>query len=228
LLLNYVKRSVSGIAMRLTLCTFVLIVIAGCNSGGGSNESTDVPSPPASNSVPTISGSPPEQVTEGQPYSFTPAANDADGDTLNFSIENPPSWVNFDTVTGSISGIPGSDDIGTTANIIISVSDGSDSASLAPFDIEVLQVQLGSATVSWDIPTTNADGSDLEDLAGFDVYYRQEPAGYSRVAIVDDKTATSALIEDLEPGTWYFTVSAFDLTGNRSGESDEVSKVISP
>lgn len=229
MLVSYVKRSVSGSIMRIALCIFILTAVAGCNSGGGPAPSTNAAPPlPPSNNAPTISGSPPQQVTEGQTYSFTPVASDADGDTLVFSIENLPLWASFDTGTGGIIGTPDATDIGKTLGIVISVSDGTDAASLEPFDIEVLQLRLGSATVSWSIPTKNADGSALEDLAGFDVYYGRESGNYSGTVIINDEAATDILIEDLEPGTWYFSVSAFDLAGNRSGKSVEVSKDVSP
>lgn len=168
------------------------------------------------------------QVTEGQPYSFTPTASDADGDSLTFSIEMRPSWANFDPATGSLTGTPGTTDIGTSPGVTISVSDGTDSASLAPFDLEVQQIPLGSATVSWDVPTTNADGSDLDDLAGFNIHYGLASGNYSDTEVINDNTATSVVITDLQPGTWYFAVSAFDDAGNRSALSAEANKVIGP
>ena len=211
--------------MRIALCTLIIVAAAGCS--GGSDTSTNV-TPTPSNRAPVISGSPPLQVTEGQPYSFTPTASDADRDTLTFSIDKPPSWASFDTATGSLTGTPGAIDIGTSPGVTISVSDGTDSASLAPFDLEVQAIQLGSATVSWDIPTTNADGSDLNDLAGFNIHYGLTSGNLTDTEVINDNTATSVVITDLQPGTWYFAVSAFDQAGNRSALSAEVNKVISP
>ncbi len=213
--------------MRIALLIVIASGVAACSSGGGQDTSTGNP-PPAVNNAPTISGVPPGQVTEGQLYSFTPTASDADGDTLTFSIGNQPGWANFDTATGTLAGTPNASHIGTTTGVTISVSDGTDSASLAPFDIEVRQIQLGSAVVSWDIPTTNADGSTLDDLAGFNVHYRRASDNFSDIVVVNDAAASSVLIEDLSPDTWFFAVSAFDQAGNRSALSPEVSKVVSP
>ena len=58
-------------------------------------------------------------------------ANDADNDTLGFTIQNRPSWASFDTATGRLSGTPTSANVGAFNNIVISVSDGRASASLA-------------------------------------------------------------------------------------------------
>jgi hypothetical protein len=91
----------------------------------------------AANRAPTITGSPPTSVNAGVAYSFTPTAADADKDTLGFTIQNRPSWASFDTATGRLSGTPTSTNVGTYAGIIISVSDGRASASLASFSLRV-------------------------------------------------------------------------------------------
>jgi hypothetical protein len=100
--------------------------------------------------------------------------------------------------------------------------------SLAPFDLEVLPTAFGSATVFWDAPTTNADGSALSDLAGFRIHYGTASNSYTFTQPVNDSTATSAVINDLEEGTYYFSVTAVDLSNNESANSVEVSKDITP
>ena len=90
------------------------------------------------NDVPTIGGNPSTRVDEGSPYYFAPSASDVDGDTLAFSIANKPSWANFDSATGVLSGRPGQNDVGHYKGVQISVSDGNGgSASLPPFTITV-------------------------------------------------------------------------------------------
>jgi len=117
-----------------------------------------------SNTAPVISGTPPVSVTVGQSYSFKPTASDANGDTLTFSIQNKPAWATFSSASGQLSGTPQAADVGSYANIVISVSDGKDSAQLAAFSITVEQVAIGSATLSWTAPTQNVDGTPLTDL----------------------------------------------------------------
>ena len=87
------------------------------------------------NRAPTISGVPATSVTAGQAYSFLPTASDPDGNPLAFSIQSKPAWASFNTSTGRLSGTPTSS--GTSSNIVISVSDGQASASLAAFSISV-------------------------------------------------------------------------------------------
>lgn len=204
-----------------------LLMLAACG-GGGQEQVTNDTTPPPPNSPPEIGGSPATSVMQDTAYSFTPTASDADGDTLAFSVANKPSWAVFDAGSGELAGTPGSADLGTTTAVTISVSDGASSVSLPSFDLEVRQPQPGSATVFWDAPSVNADGSALTDLAGFRVYYGAASGVYTEAIDVDDAAATSLLIENLTPGSYFFAVRAVDLDGNESELSSEVGKVVDP
>ncbi len=95
----------------------------------------------AVNDPPTISGIPAKSVEQDAFYSFTPVAADPDSDILTFSIGNQPAWASFDQATGTLSGTPGNADVGAMTAIVILVSDGDGgSTSLAPFDLQVVNV----------------------------------------------------------------------------------------
>jgi hypothetical protein len=126
------------------------------------------------NDVPTISGTPATKVTQGVLYSFTPVAADIDvGTTLTFSISNKPAWASFNTATGQLSGTPARADVGSTNGIVIQVSDGTATAALAAFNLEVLNsntapvAQNSVATLREDEPaaitlqTSDAEGDLL-------------------------------------------------------------------
>jgi hypothetical protein len=100
------------------------------------------------NNPPTIGGAPPTSVMVATAYSFTPSAADADNDPLTYSIANKPAWASFSTSTGSLSGTPAVANVGTYANIVISVSDGHDSASLPAFAIDVQELPNRAPTIS--------------------------------------------------------------------------------
>ncbi len=89
------------------------------------------------NRPPSISGTPATSVVAGTAYRFTPTANDPEGRPLTFRISNPPTWATFNTTSGQLQGTPQSANVGSFSNIVISVSDGRRSASLAPFTITV-------------------------------------------------------------------------------------------
>lgn len=87
-----------------------------------------------SNSAPTISGTPSTTAAIGALYSFQPTASDANKDPLVFRIANRPAWASFSSSTGRLSGTPTV--AGTYSSIVISVTDGSRTASLPAFSIK--------------------------------------------------------------------------------------------
>lgn len=182
-------------------------------------------------SAPTITGNPAASVIEGSLYTFQPVANDTDGDALSFSVQNKPSWANFSIASGLLSGTPTTIDVGTYANIKISVSDGVSSAALPAFSITVNSAQVatnpaGSVTLSWIMPLTDAAGSPIENLAGYYVYYGTSTGSLSHVVTVADPTATSVTIANLTPGIWYFRIRSYTSTGEVSSPTDVLSAIL--
>lgn len=127
---------VSPINTRIAGLIFVLTAIYSCGSSSGGSASSSEPSPPV-NQAPNISGQPPTSVVAGDAYSFTPTASDADNDPLSFSVAGQPSWATFSSTTGSLQGTPGDGDVGTTGEIVISVSDANATTSLSGFAITI-------------------------------------------------------------------------------------------
>jgi hypothetical protein len=109
--------------------------------------------------APVIGGTPAASVVAGTAYSFKPTASDPDGNTLTFSITNQPSWASFNATTGQLSGTPTQAQIGTFANIVIKVSDGTVSSALAAFSIEVDAPADRAPTISGTPPTSVVAGS---------------------------------------------------------------------
>ena len=165
-------------------------------------------------------------MTAGQPYSFQPVASDPDGQVLTFGISNKPAWAAFDPATGRLSGTPTPADSGTVANIVIAVSDGQASATLPAFNLTVTAPVVGFAELLWTAPTKNDDGSALTNLAGYKVRYGQSPGGLTQIVDVAGGAITSARIEGLAAGTWYFTVASYTTTGVESAQTGAVSKTI--
>ncbi|HVJ31218.1 MAG TPA: putative Ig domain-containing protein [Gammaproteobacteria bacterium] len=180
----------------------------------------------APNRPPTISGAPTTSVLQGVAYAFQPTASDPDGNALTFSITNRPAWASFDTATGRLTGTPSAANVGTTTGIVISVSDGAASASLAAFNIAVQAVASGSATLSWLPPTTNTDGTPLTNLAGFKVYWGTAAGNYSSSVTVMNPGLATYVVGNLTPNTYYFAVTALSSAGVESVFSNPASKTI--
>jgi hypothetical protein len=180
----------------------------------------------STNSAPTISGTPAATWLQGLTYSFRPNASDPDGNTLTFGIVNRPAWATFSTSTGLLRGTPGSGDVGTTTGVVISVTDGTSTASLGPFNISVVATANGSATLSWQPPTQNTDGSPLTNLAGYKVYWGVTPGTYVTSVTVNNPGLTSYAVGNLTPNTWHFAVTALNTVGTESVLSNSASKTI--
>jgi len=177
----------------------------------------------------TISGTPPATATVGQFYSFTPTVRAGSTASLSFATANKPAWTTFNTANGTLSGTPAAGNATTYSNIVISVSDGKTSATLAPFSITVSPADTsagtGTVTLTWTAPTQNTNGSSLTNLAGYYIYYGTSATSLSSKLSVA-APATSASIEDLSAGTWYFALSDYTTAGTESARTSTVSKVV--
>ena len=85
----------------------------------------------------------------------------------------------------------------------------------------------GNVTLSWTPPLVNNDGTPLNDLAGYVLYYGLESGNYTNSIDIGNVT-TYQLYSLPERTTYYFTVTAYDTSGNESGYSNQVARYIPP
>jgi Putative Ig domain len=226
------------LALRLSALG-VAVALSACNIEGATTPTTEASAAqpaaatgavPATsmatvNIAPAITGTAVATAVLGSGYSFTPNATDVNSDGLTFSIQNKPSWAQFNAATGQLFGTPNI--AGVSANIVIGVTDGKATTTLAPFAITVAVAGTnnGSALVSWSAPTMNSDGSALTDLAGFHVYYGTDPGNLTRVDVQGANNVTYSA-GSLIAGTYYFTVAAYNGSGVESAQPAVISTVI--
>jgi uncharacterized lipoprotein NlpE involved in copper resistance len=85
----------------------------------------------------------------------------------------------------------------------------------------------GTATLSWDAPTTTTSGSALMNLAGYRIYYGISQSELSQTIQLSGVGVQTYVIDNLGQGTWYFAIKAVTSAGVESALSDIVSKTIS-
>lgn len=83
----------------------------------------DVVVPPV-NHLPVLTSTPVTSVNEGTAYSYDVNANDADGNTLAYSLPQKPVWLSINSATGVISGTAPLVNANTNFLVNIVVSDG--------------------------------------------------------------------------------------------------------
>jgi hypothetical protein len=180
------------------------------------------------NTVPVISGSPAGSVQSNASYAFQPNAMDDDGNVLAFSIANKPGWASFNDTTGRLGGIPADGDTGAYNNIVISVTDGLDTANLPAFSIQV-DADLEpteSYTVSWKASVALPDETprSLAKLDGNRIDYDNASGSSPSHMTVTDGSAGSATVTDVPVGDDYVVMNTYDAAGRESVESAEITR----
>jgi hypothetical protein len=225
-------QKVLFIARWRPIACLVVVTFGMSGCGSSSHDSptaaATIPAQTASNN-PTalsLSGNPASSVVVGATYSFSPSLTAPTGSKLTYSVQNKPAWASFNNTSGTLSGTPDASNVGTYANIVISVSDGSATASLARFPITVTDVTNGTATVSWTIPTTNSDGTALTNLSGFRIYYGTAADSMTKVSEITNPSVSTYAVTNLSPATWYFGIKAYTSSGVESAISNIARKTI--
>src|SRR5690606_34059868 len=108
----------------LAIALLSALTLSACGGDDGGDEGGDGGGQDPNNRAPTLSGLPPTSIVAGDDYLFQPSASDADGDALLFGVDGLPAWAEFDATTGTLSGVPGAEDVGTYRGIVVWVTDG--------------------------------------------------------------------------------------------------------
>jgi len=133
---------------RFILGLLVAASLSGCFGGSGSSATTAASSAATGVGTPSsqvvLHGTPPSGVTVGGNYSFRPSVSSGNS-VVTFAVKGQPSWITFDTATGTLSGTPTAQNVGLSGNITITASDGANIGTLAPFTIRVNAIDVGAA-----------------------------------------------------------------------------------
>ena len=227
--------------------------------GGTSHEIPPVTATTSGLAVPTVSRNAPPIITVdaiadaqvGAMFDYQPAVQDPDRDTLQFKVDNLPTWASVDPTSGHISGTPGPHDAGLYESISITVADATHKVVTAPFSIVVNPAMnpavdvdpeitadsaitadpapepgTGVASLQWEMPPSKVSGEPLDDLAGYRILYGHSSSDLDRSVMIPDPAITSYQFTTLTPGTWYFAVVAVSSNGLEGPPTTFASKSI--
>lgn len=66
----------------------------------------------------------------------------------------------------------------------------------------------------------------MGELSGYVISYGRNPDELSEAVRIDDASAMDYTVNNLDNGTWYFTIQVEDVDGLVSAPSEQVSKTI--
>jgi hypothetical protein len=81
-------------------------------------------------------------------------------------------------------------------------------------------------TLNWAPPTQNTDGTPLTNLSGYEIYYGTASGNYTQSVSVSNAGLATYVVDNLSPGTYYFSVAAVNADGTESPLSPEVSATV--
>jgi len=84
----------------------------------------------------------------------------------------------------------------------------------------------GAITLNWTPPTENTDGTPLTNLAGYDIHYGPASGDYTQSISITNPGLATYVVDNLTPGTYYFSVAAVNSAGTESPLSSEVSLTV--
>jgi hypothetical protein len=84
----------------------------------------------------------------------------------------------------------------------------------------------GSVTLNWEPPSENTNGTEATQLIGYYVYYGTNPDELTQWVVSWGAQTSSFVVENLAPGTYYFSVRAYNWLGIESAPSATVSVTI--
>ena len=85
-----------------------------------------------------------------------------------------------------------------------------------------------AVNLSWAAPTTRLDGEplSLSELDGYKIYYGTDSDDLKPLVDLNDGSITNYAISELDPGTYYFTITAYDNSGLEGSYSETVSRQV--
>jgi hypothetical protein len=202
------NQNLSGSSVRSNLTANTSFTLACSGAGGTVTQTASVTVAPSPAPTATLTANPPW---------IAPNTNS----TLSWTSANATSctasggWSGSKATSGSQSVGPLTQD--TTYTLTCSGTGGN--------VVSMTSVSIRSARLTWTAPTQNVDGSPLTNLAGYKIYYGNTPGSSANVVTVNGGATTERVVS-LSPGTWYFSITAFNTANEESARTGNVSKVV--
>ncbi len=105
-------------------------------------------------------------------------------------------------------------------------SGGSSDSAASDGSSSLNTTENSAVTLNWQPPTENTDGTALTDLSGYVISYGTQSGNYPNNITLDNPGLTTYVVDNLSPGTYYFTITAMASDGTESSPSGPVSVTV--
>lgn len=112
-------------------------------------------------------------------------------------------------------------------SVVVTNSVGAEISNSAALQVNAVQV-LSSIELTWDIPQEREDGSELTlgEINGYVIAYGTSENDLSNELVVEGASVTSAVLENLNSGTYYFSIATVDSDGVQGAYSGVINQAI--
>lgn len=212
-------------AVRYTIAATVTLIVCACSSGGGGGQAnTDLPPSPTGLSV-TIT-SPDATVidtTDDHMKVAGIASSEIGVSSVSWESDHGEKGQASGTDSWEVENIP----LQIGANTItVTATNSARESRTDQIVINRESAGTGSITLSWIAPTQRTDDTPLSGLAGYRISYGRMSGIYDYEIDVPNAGIVTYVVENLVPGDWYFTLSAYDSSGLESPPSNEVLRTV--
>ncbi|MFH1228469.1 MAG: fibronectin type III domain-containing protein [Planctomycetota bacterium] len=231
------SNSLLKIAIVIMFIAYITALnYGGCGGGGGSSGSSAT----VANRAPVLSPIGNQTIAEGATLTLTISGTDPDGDTLTYTISNPPLGASFDAATHTFSWTPAYNNAGTYTGIRFRVTDPTYLAAEETITITVTDVAAPNAPSGLAANAVSASQIDLTwtdnsaDETGFKI--ERAPASGGQAGTYNQIDTVSASITSYsdtgltEATAYYYRVCADNNVGSSawSNEADATTPLNPP
>lgn len=241
---------------KTLICILLTMFLTACGAGGGDSEPVlseatnaeqeTVPEEVEESVAPVVISSQPQSmdVTEGETATFTVTATGG-GQLIMQWRKNE---INLEGETGSSltisnTGIDAAgqysvvitNEAGSVSSLTALLTVQADSGAPAeeepieePIEEPVEEPVVASVQLSWDIPVLRDDGSDLElyEINGYIIKYGIDQNNLDLQLSVDGASNDHVTIDELNAGTYYFSIATVDSDGLQGSYSAQLEQIV--
>jgi hypothetical protein len=113
-------------------------------------------------------------------------------------------------------------------NILYNASDTSGNTSVTLRELIIEPPKVFTIMLEWVAPEFRQDGAplSLDEIFGYKVYMGNDESNMDVITLVDEPSANSLEVEDLNRGVYYISISAIDKNRLESPASDPVRMIL--